>query len=69
MSFVSRFEKYSYDLYGWVRLPEVNITNEEKASVGLKPDATDFEFLRHLVYKGFKEKVSFKKGNSLFSTR
>ena len=55
--FVSQFTPYSFPLYGWVRLPEVIITKEEKIAIGADLECSNFDFLRILTYKGFQKKV------------
>jgi len=55
--FFETFEKYEHKDFGFVRLPSVNITDEEKAGVGLLPEATNADFLKALTKKGFRQKV------------
>ncbi len=67
--FLNQFEKYDHPLYGFVRLPEVIVTDEEKASVGLKPEATNTEFLKALTRKGFKAKIGSLERNGVLNAK
>lgn len=53
--FLSKFSKYNYPLFGWVRLPEIAITDQERESVGAPVGCDNYEFLRKLCHKGYKE--------------
>lgn len=55
-NFLSRFEKYDLPNFGYIRLPEIKITPEEKAAIGLKEDSSNLDFLKALVVKGLKER-------------
>jgi DNA polymerase-3 subunit alpha len=50
------FEDYEIPNFGYVRLPEINITKEQKEKVGVKENADNFEFLKALCRKGWVEK-------------
>src|SRR3990167_819024 len=50
------FEPYNLDLHG-VRLPVIDISNEEKEKLGLKPTNNNFEYLWALCDKGFEDKL------------
>lgn len=54
--FYSRFTPYSFDNFGMVRLPYVQITDEQKIKVGLTPTASNYNFLTALARVGFKNK-------------
>lgn len=54
-SFFDRYKKYEYPLFGWVRLPKIDITREEKAAAGAKVDCSNYDFLRQLCFNGYKE--------------
>lgn len=53
----SNFTKYSFDNFGYIRLPEIKISEAEKTSLGLSNNANNFEVLKALVVKGMKEKT------------
>lgn len=53
--FLNSFEPYNYKLFGWVRLPEIQISDEERRKVGVAQNAGNYEFLRKLCFKGFQE--------------
>ncbi len=63
------FEKYQHETHGWVRLPSVSISEEEKASVGLISTASNIEFLKALARKGFSEKVKGKLNEQIYIDR
>lgn len=54
-NFLSKFSKYEYPLFGWVRLPEINISDKERADVGAPIGCDNYEFLRKLCHKGYKD--------------
>lgn len=56
MSFVDQFQPYKLDNYGYIRLPEIHISEQEKTDLGLKKDASNLEFLTALARQGFKDK-------------
>lgn len=56
MSFINSFEKYSIENYGYVRLPEIKISQEQLNAVNAKDGVSNIEFLRLLLRKGFIEK-------------
>jgi len=55
--FTEQFQPFNLELLG-VRLPEINISNEERIKVGAKPDCSNYDYLRALCLKGFKEKIA-----------
>lgn len=56
MSFSDQFKQYNIENYGYIRLPKIDISKEQKELVGLKESATNFEFLLQLAREGFKKK-------------
>lgn len=58
MSFLSQFTPYSFPTLGLVRLPEVTISTEDKAKVGLGPNASNVVFMKHVIWRGYKAKVA-----------
>jgi len=54
MNFLSQFTPYSFPTLGLVRLPSISISDAQKQTVGLKPNATNFEFLRALARNAYK---------------
>lgn len=56
-NFLSKFTKYEYLNFGWIKIPRVPITPEIRQQFGAPPDASNFEFLKHLTREGFKRKV------------
>lgn len=59
--FNNQFEEYDFPLFGYVRLPEIVITDEEKKSAGAAQDVSNLEFLKVLARKGFKDRLDGKK--------
>lgn len=57
MSFYDQFEKYDYPLFGYVRLPDVAVPSADKTALGLRGDASNFQFLTALAQHGFDKKV------------
>lgn len=53
MTFLSQFTPYSFPLLGLVRLPEVKVSDEDKAKIGVKPRSSNATFLRHLAWRGY----------------
>jgi len=53
MNFTSNFSAYSFPLLGWVRLPEVKITDEDKKALGLKSNASNVNVLKTLTWQGY----------------
>ena len=58
MTLLSQFTPYSFPLLGFIRLPEVKITAEDKAKVGLKPNAPNVHYLKQLTWKGYQSRVA-----------
>jgi DNA polymerase-3 subunit alpha len=57
-SFYSNFSKYNIPVIkNGVRLPQVNITPEERQKAGVKPDAGNYEYLKKITWNGCKEKA------------
>lgn len=57
-SFLENFKPYVIDqLDRGVRLPEIKISNEQKKKVGLKSDASNYDYLCSLVAKGLYDLV------------
>lgn len=48
--------RYSFDNFGYIRLPAIKLTEIEKTNAGVPNNATNLEFLKALVIKGLKEK-------------
>lgn len=55
-TFLSQFTPYSFPQLGLVRLPSFVISAEDKAAVGVKPNATNKRFLQELAWKGYLTK-------------
>jgi DNA-directed DNA polymerase III PolC len=58
MTFYSQFTPYSFPLLGLVRFPEIKITAEDKAKVGLKSGASNLNYLKTLIWAGYKTKLA-----------
>lgn len=56
-SFLQKFSKYEYENFGYIKLPEAPVTKKDKIELGLAEDCTNFEFLKELVRKNFKQKT------------
>jgi len=54
-NFSNKFQEYEFPMLNLIRLPEIYISEDEKTSVGLKKDATNFEFLCELAKHGYKK--------------
>ena len=65
MSFTTSFENYQLGLHG-IRLPEFEIEKAYKQKTGVNSDCSNFDFLKALTTKGFKEKVKAEKGSDLY---
>lgn len=52
--FLSQFTPYSFPLLGLVRLPSIVISDEDKKEAGVKPDATNINFLKRLCFNSYK---------------
>jgi DNA polymerase III alpha subunit len=48
-----KFEKYSSENFGMVRLPEINITSEQRKAIGVSDTATHRVILEKLIANGF----------------
>lgn len=57
-TFLPGFTPYSFPLLGWVRLPSVTISDEDKIAVGLKPTATNLEFLKKLCWQAYLDQAA-----------
>ena len=55
--FADAFQKYEFPKFGYVRLPDIQITEEERNQAGAVPGLSNVEFLKVLARKGFKKKV------------
>jgi len=56
--FTDSFNPYKLDLFkNGVRLPEVNISKEEKLAVGLQETASNLEYLKKLAWIGVLDKI------------
>ena len=66
MSFIEEFANIDLGLHG-VRLPEYQLPSGEVKILGLKPEISNYEFLRELTLNGFREKVKFKKGSDEYN--
>jgi hypothetical protein len=58
-TFLSDFDSLKIPING-VRLPSYAPSNEKKKMLGLEPEASNFDFLRGLCLRGFKQ-LKFKK--------
>lgn len=58
MTFTQSFIPYEIPHYGLVRLPRVEISADQKQSVGLSATASNYDFLAALARQGFKAKRS-----------
>lgn len=56
--FLDKFEKYSIENYGYIRLPEIKIDANLKKDLGLLPDVSNFDFITALTRNGFKKKAN-----------
>lgn len=54
-NFINSFSDYEFDNYGLVRLPTISISNEQKKLVNLSNNSSNFDYLKSLVDKNFKE--------------
>lgn len=54
--FSDQFKQYNIENYGYIRLPKIDISKEQKELVGLKENATNYDFLLQLAREGFKQK-------------
>jgi len=57
-NFTKQFKPYIIENYGYIRLPKIDISKEQKDSVGVSESASNFDFLLALTRKGFKQKQS-----------
>jgi DNA polymerase III subunit alpha len=58
MAFTDNFKPYKLPIFkNGVRLPEIKITEEQLAAVGLKPGATNSEYLKKLTWNACLEKI------------
>lgn len=55
-SFTSQFSPLSFPDLGLVRFPDVSISAEDKAAVGLKATASNVDFLKHLTWDGLQKR-------------
>ena len=63
-SFVSEFKKYELGLHG-LEMPPFEIDKKYKANVNLPPDTSNYEFLRELSLKGFRE-LGIEKNSEIY---
>ena len=57
-TFVNSFTPYQFEKYGWIRLPAVDLTKEEKDFVGAPENCSNYDLVRHLVWRGLNELIS-----------
>lgn len=57
-NFIKQFKPYIIENYGYIRLPKIDISKEQKESVGVSESVSNFDFLLALTRKGFKQKQS-----------
>lgn len=50
------FEEYKIENFGLVRLPEINISSEQRKNLGLSDDSQNKDVLAALVWQGFEKK-------------
>lgn len=56
MAFLENFSKYDFPNFGFIRLPNIQITKQELEDVGAKEYCTNFDFLRAITLKGYNKK-------------
>lgn len=56
MNFSSNFSKYTIENYGYIRLPEIKISDNQRIKLGLSTDSTNLQFLTALAREGFRAK-------------
>jgi DNA polymerase-3 subunit alpha len=61
LNFTDSFEKLSLPIYG-VRFPVIEISEDNKKKYKLNGDCSNYDFLKILVWEGFKRKIEFEKG-------
>lgn len=54
--FTSQFAPLSYPNLGLVRFPDVSISAEDKAAIGLRATASNVDFLRYLTWEGIQKR-------------
>lgn len=59
MSFTEKFIKYEIEHHG-VRLPQIEISKEQKKEVGAPEDCSNYDYLTLLCLKGFEERLRKK---------
>lgn len=69
MTFDSQFTPYSFPLLGLVRLPEVKVSDEDKAKLKLSAKVTNLAYLKHLTWSGYKAKVAAGKFSGFTETQ
>ncbi len=57
MNFRDQFKKYEFPKFGYVRLPEIKISEEERVQAEAKAGLSNLEFLKVLARKGFRKRV------------
>lgn len=65
MTFLDQFTPYSFPLLGLVRLPEIRITHEQKAAIGLNANASNVTYLKTLTWRGFLAKQAKGRVNGI----
>jgi DNA polymerase-3 subunit alpha len=61
MNFISNFSKYSIENYGYIRLPEIHITKEQKTELNLPENVSNLDFCKALCRQGWKERCNHVK--------
>lgn len=55
MTFTDRFTAYKFDNFGYIRLPSIEITKEERASIGFAEEMPNEDFLKELLNIGLSK--------------
>lgn len=63
-----KFQKYKYENFGYILMPEIKLKQEELDIVAAKSDCSNLEFLKKLVWKGLNEKIP-KQNQSIYIER
>ncbi len=55
--FLAQFTPYIFERLGYIKIPTLSVSEEERAKLKLRPDATNDDYLARLVKNGFKTKT------------
>lgn len=53
-NFFEGYEEYENPLFGWIRLPSIQISEEERKEINAPEGCSNYDFLRQLSLKGFR---------------